>query len=171
MKLRSKRSGSRSSSKGNIAVDIIFVLSFFLVMAIVGFFVYNVLSEFNDEIQSQDSFNNESKQLVQNQTDKYPGLWDNAFIFAVFFLWAGLIISSFLIDTNPIFFAITLVLLIFVFVAAMMFSNNYQELTADTTISSYADDFPKMNFVFENLLIITIVMALTTMLSLYAKTR
>ena len=80
-----------------------------------------------------------------------------------------LLITSFLIDTHPVFFIVTVVLLLAVFVVSMFIANAYEELTQDADLAAFSVQFPFTNFIMSNLLLIMIVMGLSTGVALYAK--
>ena len=74
-----------------------------------------------------------------------------------------------MIDTHPIFFAVTVILLIIIFVIAMMLSNAYNEVTDDDAFSTSAASFPKMNWIMDHFLLVAIVIGLSATLALFAK--
>lgn len=152
-------------------LDILLFLVFLFVIAIAAVVGNLVVNSLNDDIQADDTFSNTTRENAEEFTKNYPTLWDNAFAFAVILLWALLLITSFFIDTHPAFFIIMVVLLISTFIIGMLLSNSYTELMADGELSVFEAEFPRTSFIMSNLLIITIVIAGTTLLALYAKRR
>lgn len=158
-----------SNKKGQALFDltILVIIIFFLALAaIFGGFIY---SELNDEIQNDNDFSAVAKSTSQGLEDNYVSMFDNIIFIAVILLWLGLIITSFFIDSHPIFFIITIVFMVLVFIAGMAISNAYEEVTDDEDLSGYAANFTKTNFIFDNFLIVLIVIGFTTALALYAK--
>lgn len=155
--------------KGQTGLDLVFVLVFLLVMAMVALFLSPVISEFADDINNEPDMSAEAKAVFTNLDSRNASLWDGLFIFALGMLWVSLIVSSFLIDTNPIFFFITILVLILIFIVAMIMGNFYTELAEDDEIAAFAAEFPFINHVFANLLWYAVFMGLTAALSLYAK--
>jgi len=147
---------------------VIIVLFVLLVSAIIGSLIF---SNINDEIQADTTLSNESRDAAANINTGYTNWFDNAFLMALVLLWALLIISSFLLDSHPVFFIVTVFLLIFVFIVGMIVSNTYSEIVSDPEISGFAADYPKAGFIMNNFLLVLIVIGLTAGLAYYAKNR
>lgn len=145
---------------------LIVTLFVFGIIAVVAYFT---LSSVNDEIQLSDDLSNETKAFSQNVDDQFPSTFDSAFLMVLIFLWILLLASSFLIDTHPIFFVITVIVLVISFVVAMVVANTYTEFTGDAEFSTFAAAFPIMSWVMEHLLIVIMVMGFSSGVALYAK--
>lgn len=164
------RSG-RFRKKGQFGTDLlVWILALFVlgIVLIVGNMINNDLTT---ELVADDDISNTSKTMLQEQEAAYSNWGDNVFIMVLILFWAFLIITSFYIDTNPIFFFISVVLMVGVLLVGGLISNTYEDITEDDLLSTFANDFPKINWVMENLLLVLIVIGLSTALSLYAKGR
>ena len=139
------------------------------ILALAGIIGAMTFSGVNDDIQADASINNITKTTMTSINDGYSNWLDAAILTALVFFWVLLLISSFLIDTHPVFFIVTVVLLMAVFVVSMLISNAYTEITADADLAAFSVNFPFTNFIFDNLLLIMIVMGLSTGVALYAK--
>lgn len=162
---------SRLGKKGSSIVDLLVILAIFLGFAMVTVVGYKVFDDFNTEIQADDDFSNESKQVLTDNIDRYPSLFDGLFIFIFVLLFASILLSSYFLDTNPIYFIITVILLIFACIVGVMLSNVYDEFMADLTFSSYSATFPMTAWVMNNLLIVTLVIGFSVVVVLFAKNR
>ena len=158
-----------SGCKGQIVGDLAFALIFLVGLAIVVIVVNSIVGGLNDEVQADVTFSNQSKAVMQNVNDNYPGTWDAAFFFASIMLWIAMIVSTLFIDTHPIFFIINLILVILFLVGVMAFANVYEDFADDPDMSVFADNYPKLNWINDNLLWIFIIYSGTAMISLYAK--
>ena len=163
------RRNTVSGCKGQTPAELILVILILTVMAIVAVLGYKVLTDAKDEMLIDPDINPEAQSALENVHDQYPNFMDRAFLLAVVLFWAMLIVTSFLIDSHPIFFILSIILLLFTFVIGMVMSNTYEEFTADPDLSTAAQSFPITNWVIGNLLMVVIVIGLTTAVALYAK--
>lgn len=158
-------------SKGQVGLELLVLIIILFVLAITVIYGYQIATDINNDIQADDTLSTQAKATTQSVTTNYPSTMDNGFIIFLVFFWVALLVSSFLIDTHPIFFIISIFILIFVFVAAMIIANSYEEFTADAEIATFASAFPKMNWVFNHFLTVMIVIGLTMGAALYAKSQ
>lgn len=171
---RNTKKISNSTSKHRKAqttMDLIFVLIFLVGFAIASIFGYKVFTDINTDIQSDTSMHNLTKTTVGNLHARYPATLDGLFAVALVLFWIFTLVSAFLIDTHPVFFIVSFVLLLFTFVAMTLVSNAYQEVMSDADISGSADSFPITNFFITHLLETAIIMGFSIMIALYGKLR
>lgn len=158
-------------SRGQTVLDMMYVLIILVVLGLAAVFGAKIFGDLNTEIQADDDMDVHAKAAASTVNTNYAGWFDNAFVMVLVLLWVLLLVTSFMINSHPVFFVVTVILLLFVFVVGMVMSNTYQDVTADDDLSASAALFPKINFVMGNFLIILIVMGLTAGLALYAKNR
>ena len=165
MKLFTKR-----NKKANAILDsafIIVALISFGMLSVIGWSIWNEFSpEIRTEINTPEA--NATMDVVDNN---FIPLMDGGFMFVFIGLWVFAIIASFMIDTHPIFFVISLILLITILAASAFLSNMYVEFMEDPSYSGYVTAFPITNFILSNLLIVTIIIGASIMLALYAKVK
>lgn len=149
----------------------IMVVIVLFTLGLAAVFGYRILSEMNDEMQADADLHTEAKAVMTTVDTNYPSWIDSAFLLTLILLWGLLIVTSFMIDSHPVFFVLTLVLLLFVFIVGMALSNAYQDVTADSDLTASANAFPVINWVMGHFLIVLIVIGLSSALSLYAKNR
>lgn len=157
--------------KGNSVLDSVLVVVFLAIFSIMIIFSYQTFSNINDEIQADPDMSATAKAPMEDYTTRMPSTLDSIFVMAVVLFWILAIVFSFMIDSHPIFFIIMVVVLIAVFVVAMILSNTYQEITSDAEISSFASEFPMMNWIMERFLFVIIAVSFSVGLALYGKNR
>ena len=161
-----------NSKKGNAIIDTIFLLSFLLLFIVVIYSMNLIVDDVNEDIQDDDDSSNTSKAIIQDYADDYETIWDNVFLFVFVMGWAILLLSSYLVDSHPVFFVITLIIMILVFVFAVYLGNSYEEIVVeDDDFSSLVPNYPKAHFIMSNLLIVAIVIGFSIMLVLFGKNR
>lgn len=152
---------------GDILLVIIMLVSFAIMMV----FGHQIFSLVNSDIQSDPDMSAQAKEASGGLETRYPSTLDGAFVIMFALLWIFLIISSFMIDTHPIFIIISILLLLGAFIVAMILSNSYQELIGDSDVSEFADSFPMANWIIGNLLVVVIAMGFSVVIVLYGKNR
>lgn len=163
----SKRRKPASLAVTDIAITFVILVTFSIFVVTTATFSDDLRGDFN----STADFSAESKSLINNNVDQFPSLFDNLVFLAYVLLMVGLVISVFLVDTQPIFLILTIVLIFFSIVALMILSNVYDDLMTDSDLSAFAGRFPKTQWLMTHLVEIAIGAAFMTIISLYAKQR
>jgi len=162
------RISGASYKKGSTPLDVLVGAVMFLAFAVIIVLSFKFLSEINTEIQSDTDFNPEAQANLQQTTSQFPLYMDNAFLITVVLFWVFIIISSFFIDTYPVFFIVSFLFLIFVFVVGMYLGNTYEDVMSDGELTTFADSFPKMAWIMSHLLLVLIVIGSSSALALYS---
>ena len=162
-----KKVFSLNYKKANAVFETIVILVVILAFAITTIFGYNSFKDLNAELQLDDTISTQGKTQLNNFQTDYPSMFDWVSIFIIVMLTIGGMVSAFMIETNPIFFIVTIVLLISVFVLAAYLNNIFFE----TMETSDLADFPITNWVFNNLIKVFVISAFMIGLALFAKSR
>jgi hypothetical protein len=125
----------------------------------------------NLEIQNTDELNNQSKAMIGNYATGYPPMLDNLILVMLILSWIFTIVFSFMIDSHPVFFIISVVALLLLLAMAGIIGNTYEEFIADQDISVITDRMPMTTWIFSHLIIIIMIISFTIGLSIYAKLR
>lgn len=157
--------------RGSVVLDVLIGAVLFLGFAMIMVFGYKILSELNADLQADTDLSPSAKGASQSVTNNYPAFMDNAFLLLLVLFWIFILVTSFFIDTYPVFFVISLVLLVFVFVVGMNLANTYEEVMADDEMINYAASFPKTNWVMSHFLIIIMAIGFSAALALYANSK
>lgn len=124
----------------------------------------------NDAISDGDLSADAQKVLTDNQRD-FPIMMDNAALFLFIGLWAVVIILSFLIDTYPVFFWISFILLVLVLIVAGYLANAADEIFSDSSLNAYYMDFPKSAWLINHFVLVALVVTISILIAMYAKYR
>ena len=161
----------KSNKRGNVTLESLTVIILLFVFIIGAVIVSLLTSEVENFIVEDEALSDSEKAMVTNMTSSTPQFLDSVFIFAMVALMIAMIISSLFIDTHPIFFIISLILLVAVLIVAAVISNTWSDFASDGDLSSYADKFPMSGFVMNNLVEVIVVFAMIIALVLYLKLR
>lgn len=136
--------------------EFIFVIVILIIFAIVGVIAYQAFTDLNTDIQADSSVNTQAKQTLNEVHQKFPSTIDNGFItILILFTIVGMV-AAYFADSNPIWLIVVIFLMICVFILAGIFSNTWEEVTNDATIT-FESSFPITNWVLDNLVIVAIV--------------
>lgn len=155
--------------RGNAIVDSLVVAVVVFAFVLIALIMRPVFDDINTDVQAQDDFSTETKATVDTMNTRYPSLMDGIIIFSFVLLWIMVLAASFLIDTHPIFFAVSVVLFIAVCVVALFLGNTYETLTSSGDLSTAATSLPMTDWLMSHFLIIIIVVGVTVAIALYAK--
>lgn len=155
------------SKKGNVPLAVLIAVLMITLFAIIAIFAQKVFQDFNTEIQSDDSFNAASKTDFAAQSTSFGNTFDALVVTALVLFWIFMLISSFLIRSHPIFFVISLIVLLFILGFSAFMGNMYEEITDDAEFSSSVAQFPMTNWVATHMLVVAIAMSMTTLISIY----
>lgn len=158
-------------NKRGIAASMMFIVAFFLLMAIVNLFSLTMWNGYNNAIQSQDNstISPEVKAKIDAFSDKIN--WaDDLFAFSYF-----LMIITFLITAKsankaqPEFLIVFIALLIVITVFCMIISNTWQFFTEQPSLSTAASSLTFTNFVMSYYPIITLIISVIGALLFYGR--
>jgi len=166
--LRKRKKGCSifRKKKGNAVVE-----SMLIVLVLFGFAFLSVLSyDIYGDIRSDmlnDSISANSTNILNEYYSNFPGWLDEGFILVMILLWVGVIVSSFMIDTHPIFLALSILMLIFVWYVGGELANAYDDIlgTSEYSITS----FPKTTWVMGHFVEIVAIMGFTVLVALFGK--
>ena len=110
-------------------------------------FGFRIWSGVNDEIQSSDNFNADTKAVAQNMTEKMPGYWDGGFLILVFMIYIAILISVWFVDIHPVYVALSLLSVILLIVVGGIANNiTEQILKILHTLTPKEEQIIKMRF-------------------------
>lgn len=158
-----------SRKRGNVVLD---GLLYFLILFILGVVLLvgnGIISPFNDQFQQLPDVDSRAKASLSQNTEGYSATGDNIFVAAVILMWIFVFVASFLIDSHPLFYGISLFLLVFIFIVGAVLGNTYLDLSNADSMVEYAADYPKMNWIMEHILEFGVAVVFTTLLGLYGK--
>lgn len=156
------------SSKGNAVLEVIAIVVIMLALGIVFMVVGGVFTDVNNEIQNDADLSANAKQLMNEKEGNYASFWDEFAVFIIITLSLFAIVSAFFVDVHPLFFVFSLILLIVALVAIAGIVQGFQETAPDVGTSA---KYPKIFWIFDNLLTLAVVDGLLILGALYAKSR
>jgi len=161
--------GAKSNKRGNAVIDGVTLIVLFVIFGLGSIFAYMVFDQINTDIVSEFTEGSEAKTTVENLHGNFPKLMDGLFLFAFILFTIFVVASVFLLDSHPIFFVVSLVLLVAVFITGMLLSNSFDDIMQDQEIATYAESFPFITWIMSHLVEMIVAIGFLTMIALYAK--
>ena len=162
------RTPLRKKKKGQIqqiAFFLVLVFSLILTLLVSKY----ILVSFNEALEDDDLHTTESRQSLVDMDVMFP-TFDNAILFVLVVLSIGLIITSFLIPTHPVFMVVNVFGIFFLAFIGMLLSNMYADIIAESTeLASVYSTFPKLNFVMNQLPWIAVILVFVSTIVQYSK--
>lgn len=171
--LKEKEKMSLSSNKKGSVLDILMILIGLLILSIGLPIVYYAFNEIEPDMVTEfnESGHNVSRDIIDERHSTFPGIWDAAIVFFFFALWASSLIGAFFLDTHPIFFIISVFMLIPILFAAIVLNNFYIETAAITDLLFIESSYPMSYYLMSNSFVIMIFVGCSILVALYAKVR
>jgi len=157
------------NKKGNAVLDTLTILVIVVTFAIISIIGSSVFNEVDSEIQANPEMSNDAKNISGDLLDKYPRLFDNMVLFAFVLLVAFTIISVFMLDTHPIFFILTVIMLISVFLVSILLGNAYNDIMQEDEFSAYANEFTYTTWLMTHILQLMIAVGFIVGITLFIK--
>lgn len=147
-----------------------------LVVTMIGLFIFAFIGNatymfFNDAIQEDNTFTDSIKSDVQYRSGEYASVWDNVIFLTFIALWLVALMASFLINTHPVFYVISILSFVFIVIIGGVLAIFIDDIVNDTHLSPYTEGFPKTLFLVENLVAVLFGVAFTIGLVLFGKTQ
>ena len=152
-------------------MDLLIIMIVLFTFALVIFLGYKILGSFNTEIQANSAITAEGKAGANYIYAKFNPVFDKLFLFLFVGMLIATLIGAWFIDVHPLFFIVSVIVLIFLLIGVVALSNIFIEMLANPELSMLSASFPIITFFMSNLLYISIASAILVMLALYAKPR
>lgn len=159
----------RKQKKGNVFLDGIFYFVAVIVFIVIVVSGSYVLNQVNTDVQSDVDMSNESKTSLNNLNNDLPSWFDYGVGTVILLLWILVVIASFRIDSHPVFFFISVIVLAIAIFAVNSFMLGIDDYFADPDIAPIVLLFPISSFITTNIEIFIALVGFSILLALYAK--
>lgn len=158
-----------NSRKGNVVIEGITVIVVAMAFAMMGVFSYYVFDVLNTDLQADPDMDAKGKEVSQNLYNNYSSLFDNLFLFVFVMLVIFVLVSVFMVDSHPIMFMVSVILLVAVFVVALLLANTYDDVMSEPTMATYANEFTYTGWLMSHLLETMIGVVFMIIIALFIK--
>ena len=159
----------RLGKKGFIGDAILGVVLLFVIALIIPV-LYVLFSSINTSFQDNAQMDNTSKTLMNNSKDRFTNVWDYAFLTLFLGLAIALMITSYVLQSNPGMFFIILVIVSIIAGVAGYLANAFSDVMSNNTIlGASSDNFPITVFILDHYMLSVIVIVFLMLIVFFAK--
>lgn len=159
----------KKNKKGSSIIDIIFILVVLVSVALGFFFVRYSFNDINADLLADPDLNTEAKATLLQGNNNYINWADATIGFLFFGLMLSILITSYLIDSHPIFFIASIISFIFVIFIAGNVGNLFYDTVEQDEYAQLQSDFPITMFIMDNLILLITITFVLTIIVLYGK--
>lgn len=157
--------------RGVISDAILFTILLFVVSVglLVVFISYDALDE---ALSSNDQISNSTAERFSEGAAEFPSTWDFVFLTAFIGVVIGVLVISYLLATQPVFFFVFMFVVVVLGGLAGFIANSFDQIILDLeegTGLALSSGFPIMNFIMSNYLMFIVVMVMLMLIVFYAK--
>lgn len=156
---------------GNVGLDMVIIIVVIFILLISTMIGSHLVGEINEDVQNDPDMSNITKETISEFNTDYPALFDGIFVFVFVMLWIAAIVSTFVVDTHPIFFIVSVLLLVFTLIIAMFLGNVYYEISQEEPFLSQTQNFEMSHWIITHPLELGIFIVLSITITLYGKNR
>ena len=157
------------NNKGNALIDGPVLIVLLLGFALVGVVGLMVFSNMNTDFQADLTGDTNAKNTMSAGLSSYTNWVDDAFLMILVLFSLFLIISVFFLDSHPIYFILVFIMLVGVFIVGIFLANTYNDLASDATLSTFANQLPKISYIMSHLVETIIVIMFMVSTAMYIK--
>ena len=159
----------RKQSK--FVIDTLMVLVVLVVFALISIVSWVLWTDISPMIYDEVAEEEQAVETLDVVDQRYTNLFDGFFIFIFIGLWIIALVASFMIDTHPIFFVMSIIILICILITSVYLGNAFEEFITDASLNDAHTQFPGTFFILTNLFPIIIGIGISILLVLYGKNR
>lgn len=151
-----------------------FLDSFFYFLAIIIFLIVAVtgswvLNSVNDDVQQDADLTNQSKVILDDLNTNLPTWFDYGVATVIILLWILVLVASFYIDSHPVFFVVSAIVLMIAIFAVNQFMDGITDYLEDPEIAIVTQNFPISMFFVANIEKFVAIVGFSIAIALYAK--
>ena len=165
-----KRKNSIYDSKKGFVQGIVMIVIGLALFGIIGLAGYQIFSEVNDDIQASD-MQPIAKNQIGDLHNRYPSTIDGAFLTVMVLMWILAMVAGYQADNNPLYLVVIILMMIFLLIGAGFMSNVWEDIASDDEFVEFADYFPFINFILQNFLLVSGVVAASVMGIMFMRSR
>lgn len=157
-------------AQGTIIIVILLFVVATVLFAIFNIIGFKIQSELAPEILP-DLELNESKQIINDNTNRLPSVFDGLAIFFMIGIWVVGIAAGLMNEEHPMLFGFMILICIAALIAGIYISNMFDEFMLDSDFVAFKVNFPATVWIASHMLELGIMMMLSTILAAVAKNK
>ncbi len=158
------------NKKANTALEVTFILVILISLIVMFPIIYSQLSPFITSFASSTGYSASDSAGLLNFNDRLPRMLDNIFLMVLVLFWIGGALLAYFVDTHPVFFGFSVLLIIVVLYTALFLGNFVDDFMNTDAVSLARENMPIITFVSSHILEFMIAIAFTMLLALFGRT-
>lgn len=144
------------------------VMIFFVAISLIVVFIsYDEISNSFNAINATIGSDNAAR--FEEGKDRFPTTWDYTFLTVFIGVMIGVLIISYFLASNPVFFFVFMFIVIVFGGFAGYLSNAFEQIVSDSVLGASAANFPIMSFIMNNYLLFVVATIMLMLIVFYAK--
>ena len=157
-------------NKKGIQTDLLFVVGGLFILALVMFFTFHIFETVKVAL-NETAVNQTRVDAIFDYTTTTTKIFDFIFPAVLTGLMLFMVVSAFFIDTHPIFFFSSILVLVVALVVAPPIANTFEEIVNEAVFVDTKAEFPVTNFIFDKYPLFILSMSLPVGVVLFGKAR
>lgn len=157
------------NKKGNVVTEPFIIMFIIIIFGLVSIFGSMVFDDLNADFQADNSSSAVAKENLSNLHGKYTSLFDNLFLMMFCLVVIFVLVSAYFIDTHPIMFAVSLVMMIGILMVSPMIANVYDDVVTTDGVSTYAEEFAFTGWIMRHLVEMIVAISFMVLTVIYLK--
>lgn len=162
-------SGKRALGKRGQVQDLLVFGVVAFVIGVVILIGYRILTDVNDNFAASDQIPQHAKDRLDSFTGKFSTLFDAVYVLALLLLGILVVVSVFLIDTHPVFMALSIPAFLVVLFVNVVLANALDDIGNTSNLASLYAEFEMMQFVASHWIAMMSILGFLTITVFYAK--
>jgi len=155
-------------NKRGMVQDIIFWAIVVMVMAVIVVAGAKVNNQITDKYQASDA-STAAKDIQQNYSDRYEGIWDNAFLFTFIIFGISVVMVLYWLSSSPALFFMGIILIAIAAIPIGIIGNSFDTFQSSDSVSAEADSLPIMGWLMSHILEIGTAIAFLGIILLFSR--
>jgi len=158
-----------SNKKGNAIVETIMVMVVIFIFGILTVIGFKINDDLYPEMTDNTTMSPEAIEVAETIHTGYPKWFDGGFLLMFILLYIFVLTSAWFVDTHPLFFIFTILLLVFVLIVGAVLTNSWEEIIGDGDFGAVSASFPIMSFILSHLVETVLAIGASIAFVLYGK--
>jgi len=158
-----------SESKRASITDILVMIIILFTVAMTVMFAYKIMGGIRAQLAVNPQVSAAALAVYDKPYNAFPNTFDKVFLLLYVGLLLASLIGAWYVDVHPVFFVISLFLLIFFMIVAGVVNNVYATMMQNSNFSSFESQFPIINLFMGNLIGVMVITSALIMIALFAK--
>jgi len=156
-------------SKKGQAQDLLIYGIIIFILGIVILISFKLITDINTQIQDNDNMGASAKASVNKFKNNFATIFDAVYVLSVLLFSILMIVSVFLIDTHPIFFALSLPLFLAVLFVNVVLANALDDIGNNSVFATLYDQLNMMQFIASHWIALLSIVGFITLIVFYSK--